>query len=402
MKNTAKQITTARAISEFGNSLRYIALPLGIIAIRKRPHDIVLAEVLETLGFLISGFLSTFFIDRLHKMKALILSDLLSVAVTAFLVYGLWKHSLVLLLTGSFLMTFIDTFYSGSLGAVTADLSEANGDENALRSMIRGFSALQFYTLIGGMVGTVIGGQLVKAVPFYGLMFLDGLSFLVSSFLLFRALRGVDFRFFSTAAKKAETFAHYVRGMRLEFIEGFRATFSNVTLRNDVLSQGLVGMAHGLLSASVIAHLKTHLKVSNSQVSYSQLNNRVWTAAGSYFRLRTGMSLKVSLLLGAGVMCIGYFGMGFFPFYGFLCAYGLQQFGNSILTPTNRAMIMAECSSEVRGRVSAFRGLAIDIGVLSGNLGCLALIGTFGSTACFVAAGVLVTVVLGIVQRRKE
>ncbi|MEK7397819.1 MAG: hypothetical protein AAB116_12880, partial [Candidatus Poribacteria bacterium] len=141
MKSPARNLAVARAFSEIGNSFRYIALPLGILSIHNKADDLALAEILETLGFFASGVIAPFFIDRVLKIRALVISDLLSLLVTVIMVIGIYLQSLEILFPACFAMTFMDTFYSSSLSAVTADLpaKAVNGVSNQ-KNLILGFS----------------------------------------------------------------------------------------------------------------------------------------------------------------------------------------------------------------------------------------------------------------------
>ncbi len=87
-------------------------------------------------------------------------------------------------------------------------------------------------------------------------------------------------------------------------------------------------------------------------------------------------------------------GMSFLPFWGFVIAYGVQQVGNAMLSPTNRGQVMALAEPKVRGRVAAFRGLMIDVGTLAGNFGALAMISMGAPTGWVFGVG---GVVMGLV-----
>lgn len=388
MRGTGTQIAYARAVSEVGNSLRYIALPLGIVAVRNRAEDLAIAEVLETLGFIISGLLAPFFIDRVSKIRALVFSDLLSLLATAAMVAGVYFSSLAILFPASFAMTFMDTFYANSLSAVTADLS-APGQNGNTRSMIRGFSRLQLYTLIGGFIGSLFGAKAVSILPLWGLLALDSATFLGSSIWIFRIARQIPAGAPRPDSHNASTSLRtFLKDSAKEWRDGLTAAVSDANRFKHIISQGLIGIAHGLLSATVIGHYKTTLGVSNSMVALAQVNNRIWSFAGAAYVFRTRFGAKALVFTGAGLMTLGYTGMIFAPFVLFLGAYGLQQFGNALVAPTNRALSLSDANPEIRGRVATFRGLVIDAGVLAGNSLALLLIATGGTRWGFATAGI--------------
>ncbi len=402
MKSPARNLAVARAFSEIGNSFRYIALPLGILSIHNKADDLALAEILETLGFFASGVIAPFFIDRVLKIRALVISDLLSLLVTVIMVIGIYLQSLEILFPACFAMTFMDTFYSSSLSAVTADLTDkaVNGVSNQ-KNLILGFSRLQLYTLTGGLIGSVFGTKIVQAIPLWAMLALDGVTFLVSSIWIYKIANGFSQKKTNHHIKQKSSIRLFIIDSFREWKEGLFIAVSDINTMKLIASQGIVGIAHGLLSATTIGHYKTTLHVSDSLVALAQVNNRIWNFAGAFYALKNKLSPMALLILGGGLMAGGYAGMAILPFFGFIVVYGIQQFGNSLLTPTNRALCLAGVATDARGRVAAFRGLVIDAGILIGNIFALIIIKSFGTRWVFVMATLWMLIALMTYKRVK-
>lgn len=390
----SKKLSLARAISEIGNSFRFVALPLAVLGVRNKASDLVTAEILETLGYFISGLFAAFFIDRVSKLKALVIADISSLVVTAILFLGIYKQSLPILFAGSFLMTLIETFYINSLSASTADIldNEANGNKES--AQIRGFTKLQIYNFLGGILGSLGASEFIKHSHLQNLMIIDGITFLVSSIWVLNIFRQKRVINKTPTQPKVSSLNAYLDIHLMEWKEGFKYSYSNPKIFVHIVFQSIVGVAHGLLSACSIAHQKNSLGSTNAMVGYSQTSNRVWTLLGSIFRLRTKQDTYKLIIFSAILMGIGYFGMASTPWIGFVAFYGLQQFGNAILAPTNRAIAMNESDSTFRGRVATFRNLMIDFGVLAGNLLSLLIVAHFSTVLGLQAAGFAIFVAI--------
>lgn len=392
-RSRAQSLALARSVSEFGNSMRFIAFPLGVLRVANNPQHLATVELLETISAFAAGLLVPFFIDRFSRRTNLVVADLFSLLITALMAYGVYLESLPILLGTAVAISAVYIFHEASLTAATADLTSGTSDH----ALIQGFSRLQLYTLTFGLIGSLAGAAIVKQVPLYALFAADALSFLVSSIWIYRLIetpvQEIDSK---RPANHKVTFAEVVRASLQEWKGGYRLAWGDLKTRQLIAAQGIVAIGHGLLASTVISHYKTTLRISDSQVALAQANNRVWQFGGALLRLKSEWSPRKGILFGATLMALGYFTMAWVPFGLFLIAYGIQQFGNSVLTPTNRAVVMGGIQSEYRGRVAAFRGLVIDLGILLGNTLSLIVLSTASTSWNFTLAGLALLVALKV------
>ena len=393
-----KSLSYARGLSEVGNALRYVTLALAILSIRSLPKDLIFAETLETLGFITAGVLTPFFIDRVHRIRALIVADLLSLGVCAVLVAGVLMHSLPLLFVASFLITSVSNFYGASLRAATADLTD-----NSHSGILAGLSLLQVCNISGALLGSLLAAKFLKWLPFQYLFAIDGVTFLISSFWIFLILKKIPDRnkVPSDSSTDPEALARknglraYL-GFRLtEWSEGFRVVLAHPTARMLVLAQGFVGMGYGVFSSLIVSHYKTNLGFKDRTVALAQANNRVWALSGAVLRLKSVKRESRKTLIRANVlMVLGYSFVGLAHGLEVLFFNGIANLAMSMSAPTNNAAVIASIEPHLRGRVEALRDLVIDMGILLGNLLALSWISQGQLRLGFPVAGVAVSLSL--------
>ena len=174
--NRGRQIAWARFISEAGDMFRILAFPLAVIAVRQDPRDLAWSETLGTLGMFFGSLLAPLVIDRVPRLRALVVSDLLALLCTGTLAIGIVQNSLPLLFAAYFVSRALDSFHYAALDAATTDLLVEER-----KPLVAGFSHLQLFLVGGAVIGGLAAAQVVTKVPLWALLVVDALSFVVAS-----------------------------------------------------------------------------------------------------------------------------------------------------------------------------------------------------------------------------
>jgi MFS family permease len=357
--NLGKQIAYARAISSVGDSFTTLAFPIAVLAIHQNPRDLALSETFGTLGMFTGSLLTPLFIDRLPRIFALLLSDLFALACGLVLIIGNLNSSLPILFAAYFFARAITNFHLAALDAVTADILREER-----KPLVAGFSRLQLFIVSAGILGGLSAAQVVEKIPLWSLLAIDAVSFLVSSSWILWILK-------SSPIARARPMPSKNPNPFSDWLEGFRAAFVNREVIKHVSAQGMLGIAFGITSSTVRAHLLGTLLIPISLFAYLSPSIRFFGFLGAALNTQIASRWKVKHIAYTGIigMCVGYSGLGWINnFFLFLAFFGIQQFGNALVVPVNRALIMGNISSSQRGRVAAFRTMVIDASTIVGQV----------------------------------
>jgi len=372
LEHKYQNLAHARMLSEVGNSIRQVVLALAILGVRDRQQDLFIGEVLESCGFFVMSMLAPFFIDQVRKIRALIIADVLGVANAGILIIGVSTQSLEVLWVGSFFMTMISSLYGSVLFAVTT------GYAGAEKHMIRlGLTYVQRSILIGALVGLLGVSMSVKFMPLVAFLAIDALSFLVSSYWIFRVTKH-DLQNEKSRRGKFESLSSYLQKMGREWKEGFDFVRKSRDLRRAFAINFISCFGYGVLESSVVSTQKLFLGFSDGLITLSRAFNRVASIAGTVLLSRwsrekhkktSGEILAFSVTLstlGTAAMLIPSA-----PF--FVASNAVYNFGWTKLNPTLGAMIAANSPHSFLGRVQSFRSLVVNLSILLGNVSVLIL-----------------------------
>jgi hypothetical protein len=166
-----------QTVSQFGDGIISVALPLLVLAITKNATDlglVVAARLVPTVVFLLLGGAIT---DRVSRRLAMLTSDVSRAAITASLGILALSGSLNFtgLLVGSVLFGIFDAlFYPAS----TALLPELIAPEQ----LTSGNSLSRFSgTLAGGLIGPITGGVIASTIGTSWSLIIDAGTFMISA-----------------------------------------------------------------------------------------------------------------------------------------------------------------------------------------------------------------------------
>ncbi len=370
------RLALARSISEFGNSFRYAALALAILHINNSPADVITGEIVESIGFFVGGMLIPFFIDRYSQLKSLIFIEMLSVLCSSLLIYATITENLTLLLSGAGTIAALSLYHTSLLRSLTAKHTGGSYKE-----IFKGLNGLSIAIFIGGIIGSTFASTFISKVSYAVLLSVDALSFIVSGAIIFLSIK-----------KEKSVIPPKKHNLFFEWYEGAKFCSANPNVLLPVIAQMILGVSHGFHQALVIPLLKTSLNLSDTFVALKGISNRVASLGASIYLQNVNLTLATKLCIGTAVLVASHFLNANISTFYILIPIATLSVGMNFLAPANNAFIAFQTPNDIKGRVETFRSVAIDIGVLSGQVLCLKIYKTLGIQQCYYLAAVFVIV----------
>lgn len=169
-----------QSVSQFGDGVLNVALPLLVLAITNNAADmglVVAARLVPTVLFLLLGGAVT---DRVSRRLAALTSDAARAVITAVMgVLAIGGHlAMSGLLVGSFLFGLFDALFYPASTALLPEIV-APGELTAANSVSRLWG-----TVTGSLVGPLVGGVIASTIGSPWALVVDAATFVVSAICL--------------------------------------------------------------------------------------------------------------------------------------------------------------------------------------------------------------------------
>jgi MFS family permease len=242
---------TGQTISNLGSSITLFALPLLVYKLTGSALNLGITAAAEFLPYLLFGLILGAWTDRVDRKRMMIGTDIARalIIVSIPLLYALGLLAVWWIYVVGFVhATLTICFEAGQFAAIPSlvnqdDLVTANG---RIQASYSGAS----------VVGPLLAGVLVTAIPLAALMLIDAISFLISSFSL-----ALINKSFNIAEKRAPT------SIRSDVIEGLRYVLGHPVLRNISIMMAMVNFVGTTTYAQLILFSKVRLQASDFQAS---------------------------------------------------------------------------------------------------------------------------------------
>ncbi len=294
-----------QAISQLGDYLPYVSLPLFVAYLSDGTFDLALVYSLETLPALIVGLAGGVLIDRLRLRSTMIVTDLLRAAAFGYLAFmasdpapegsgqGLMAVFAVAFAAGTFASFFNGALYSAVPRLVAADrLADANARLAATQGL-------------ANVVGPGLAGVLVAAAGFWPTFMINSATFLVSAITL-AFVRGIGER----AADQTTDGA--AGGM----LEGLRHLWRERRIRYATLATAGAHIVLGFFEATLVLIADDLGAVTDQQKGFLYATFGAGAIVGSVViptvsrRIGLGKTL-VSGVAATGVLILGFVNLPF-------------------------------------------------------------------------------------------
>jgi MFS family permease len=243
---------TGQAISALGDSFSGFALPLLIFKLTNSGLNLALTTAAYMLPYLLFGLVIGAWVDRLDRKRLMIFVDLGRAALIASIpilanvnALPLWWIYAVAFLSSTLSIAFDAADFAAIPSLVNQDdLVTANGRITASYSAAR-------------IIGPLLAGGLVAIMPIYDLIFLDALSFVVSS----ASLSLIRISFNASKGKKATR-------IRDDVVEGLKYVLGHPVLRNISAMMALVNFVATTVGSQGVLFAERQLGATDTMVGW--------------------------------------------------------------------------------------------------------------------------------------
>ena len=237
-------------ISAFGSSFTQFAIPLLVFKLTGSALYLAASAALFTVPHLLFGLIIGAWTDRTDRRRLMIVTDLLHASVVASIPVAAAAGLLSVwwVMTAVFVASTLSIFFdASSFGAVPSlveagDLVTANG---RIQASFAGATVL----------GPLVAGALLIALPVEQLLVVDAATFVVSAV----ALTLIRRPFNTPLAQRTTT-------IRTDVVEGLRYVLSHPVLRNISAMMALVNLVSVTAFAQLVLLAKTRYTASDSEV----------------------------------------------------------------------------------------------------------------------------------------
>ena len=237
-------------ISAFGSSFTEFAIPLLVFRLTGSALYLAASAALFTVPHLLFGLIIGAWTDRTDRRRLMIVTDLLHAAAVAAIPFAAVAGLLTVwwVMAAVFVASTLRIFFdASSFGAIPSlvdagDLVTANGRIQA------SFAA-------ASVLGPLVAGALLIALPVHELLLVDAATFVVSAIALALIRRP-----FNTPLKPRDT------SIRTDIVEGLRYVLAHPVLRNISAMMALVNFVSVTSFAQLVLLAKTRYAATDSQI----------------------------------------------------------------------------------------------------------------------------------------
>lgn len=343
--------------SQFGSQISGMAIPLlAVLTLHASALQVGLINASATVGFALVGLPAGAILDRCHRRRILIVSDVARALLLASIPVAGWLGglSVVQLLVISFLSgiarVFFDIGYRSYLPSVI-------GPDRVLT----GNSALEFIRSSGQVAGPGIGGALVSAIGAASVVFIDALTFAVSAVTL-------------AAISAAE---RPIRREKARIREGVAFVVRNRALRWLAVASALTNVSFAIASAVNMIYLSRVLDLSAAGIGLVIAAGSAVAMAGAAVtpwlsrRLGSARIVWLSLAVPVPLTVLVLFARPGALVLLLVVGIAAGEFGQMVYAITSVSLRQRICPATMLGRVNATMSVAImglfPVGALTGG-----------------------------------
>lgn len=250
MNRDVRLFWIGETISAFGSSFTQFAIPLLVFKLTGSALYLALSAALFTVPHLLFGLIIGAWTDRTDRRRLMIVTDIAQAAVVLSVPIAAvagqltvwWVMAAVVL--GSTLSIFFD---ASSFGAVPS-LVDA-------RDLVTVNGRIQASFATATVLGPLVAGALLIALPVEQLLYVDAATFIVSAGALTRIRRPFN----ASGSRRATT-------IRSDIAEGLRYVLSHPVLRNISAMMALVNLVSVTAGAQIVLFAKTRYAATDPEI----------------------------------------------------------------------------------------------------------------------------------------
>lgn len=287
-----RKFWAGQTISNLGNSITLLAVPLAIYDLTGSAVNLALATVAQALPYLLFGLLIGAWVDRVDRRRLMISADLARALFILTIPILSWQGALSVwwIYAIGFVNSTISIASESSEFAAVPSLVESDDLVTANGRIQASYSAAT-------IAGPLIAGALISVIAVEQVFTVDAISFLISAIALWSVRRSFN---------SAEASASKTTSIRDDMREGLRYVFQHPVLRNLSIMLLLVNFFGSTAYFQLVLFADQRLHADNSRLGPLYAAGSVGVLAISPLagRLRQRWSFSVialgSLLVGGG------------------------------------------------------------------------------------------------------
>ena len=341
------KLWTGQTISEFGSQVSQLAIPwLAALGLHASPIQFSLLGVLGFMPFILFALPAGVWVDRLSRRKILIVGDAAR-AVLLLLIPLLWAtdtlrmwHLLVISFAIGIFTVFFDVAYQSYLPSLVER-----------EQLMEGNSKLQLTVSITQVAGPSASGGLIAAITAPYAIFVDAISFVVSTIFMVRMRHREEIPEHTADAPRSKMWPDVKEGLR--WVVGHR------WLRAIATCTGVSNFFASLLFATVLLYFTRTLHLHAWEVGLVFAIGSIGSIAGALFvnRIQKRVGVGRTIVMTAVAFSVG--GLFYplapksFPLPLLMLAQVLFGFGSVAYNITQVSLRQAITPERLQGRMNA-------------------------------------------------
>lgn len=374
----ARRFFFAHAQSSVGSGIAIVGLPLLAYERFQSPWALTVVLLCELLPAVVLGPVLGALADRLPRRTCLVAADVLRLGAFGALVF---VPSLGLMIVCALVAGIGTALFNPS---ALASLSQVAKPEHRPAAMSL-YSALDD---VGLTLGPAIAGALLIAFDAQVLMAVNACTFTISALML------------ATLPLNAPITRHSV-SLLASLRSGAREIAARPGVKLLLASSTVAVVAVGMVNVGEVLLARELLGVGGSGLAALMTASGIGTFVGSTFGARTGTTWqwRKAYMLGLVCMAVDLVLCAVAPFFWLvLVTFALGGFGNGLALVHDRLLLAHAVPEALHGRLFALHKTCTSGAFVLAFLSAGFLITTFGVQAMFLAAGLLLIVIILIVR----
>ncbi len=237
-------------VSSFGTSMTRFAVPLLVFKLTGSAALLGGAFAVFGLPYLLFGLVIGAWTDRVDRKRLMIGVDLLAALVVASVpvAAALGLLSVAWIYAALFLVSTLSIFFEAAQFAAIPSLVERD-------QLVTANGRIQASFAAAAVLGPLVGGALLVAVPIEDLLYVDAATFAVSATTLSLVRRG-----FNAPGRRAPT------ALRADIAEGLRYVLRHPVLRNISAMMALMNFVGTTVYAQLVLFAKVRFDAADSAI----------------------------------------------------------------------------------------------------------------------------------------
>lgn len=374
----------AQGISQFGDALLEITLPVWVGLVTKSPTQVAGVAAAELLPAILVGPIAGVIAERFNPKNIMVFTDMLRALVVLLLLEFHGAGTVYLAYIVSFILSLGTRIF---IPAQSVLVRKTIRDKDIQKAQ----GALHVASSISLALGPALGGTLLLSMGPTPTVVLDSGTFLVSTLLLLKIRQGND----GLVVSKKSTSPTSVTSIRQDVMVGLRYLLESRPLVVVAVVTAILTLVGFIWFTVDVFYVKNYLGVPGEAVGY------LWTASGIGDLLAGLMIVPLAGKLNSAYLVAGglfiraialifYSVIGHFGYALSICLFA--GFGDGMASIALSTMAMQYASPSVMGRVSSTLDI---VGQFSG-IGATVLIAAIGSSFTsqqdLLAGGILLSI----------